>query len=224
MKEGRLFYYICPKCGEHVTTRVTDFNNIEVECKSCHHREKLDENNIFVRSHMIADTHSPKRYIGDILKVREGEFPMLLLPPPFRLFVDIARKYGMKLRYIEVDKLCAIYALRDSFTIKMFYTTDANNFGLAIDKIKNSINIHNSERAVLHSSSEHQEEYLVQVKDTYTSCVDEITDYLLYYLIDDKNGFCVKITGWKQIWPEMKDVIHDFELGKQLVDTMDVGY
>lgn len=227
MAEGKRFYFVCPKCGEHVTTRVPDLNNVEVECKRCHEKFSWDGNNIFVRSHNIADTYAPIRYIGEIMDRYDGEFPMLLLPPPMRLFCDIARKHKLELRYIKIDDVCEIYALKqDHPVIKMYYSPGDAGYDAVKKKIKLSMLKNKTDRTdVFVESSETNEEYLLKINTILIGISKgRPTDYILYFILDDENKCAVRITGWKEIWDEMKDIIHDFEMGGYLVDKMDIGY
>ncbi len=225
MKEGKMFHYVCSSCGSSNVDRVIDFNHFEVECHFCHAKESMDINNVFVRAHLIADTVRPKRYIFEHQWVQQDEYRCLKLPACFWLFTDIARKHNLERRFIDVDRMCELFALRRDLTMHLYYAANPDDLGLISDKVNLSMDTEINKSYLRHvQENADRSEYLLQEKDVLTVYASEKTDDLKYYLLDRKNRFAVKLTGWKGIWEEMKDIIHDFELGERLVDQMDPGY
>ena len=221
--EGRLFYFKCPKCGQNNTMRVTNFTKFETECKFCHEKQERDIDDIYVRTHLIADAVNPNRYVGDIERTYKDEFPMLLLPIPMRLHINIARKHNCELRYVKIDKICSVYAVRKyDICIKLSVVTKDEDFHLLEEELKKKL----SNTSVLKASTtvesdDSREEYFVQYENGISSATNKPFVELQYYILDEKNKFLMSIVGDMRVWDEMKYIIHDFELGEQLVDRMD---
>ena len=225
MKEGKMFHYVCSSCGSSNLDRVIDFNHFEVECHFCHAKESMDVNNVFVRAHLVADDVRPKRFISQAQRIEQEEYRRLILPACFWLFTDIARKHDMERRYIQVDRMCTLYALREDIAMHLYYAANPDDFVLVSEKIDWLMDSKFHTKSIRHVQKDDvRSEYLLQTKDIFTMYASEKTDDLKYFLLDRENRFAVRLSGWKGIWEEMKDIVHDFELGEHLVDQMDPGY
>ena len=229
IKRNQIFYYKCEKCGTENTSRIPDLESFVIECKTCHHVNCFDKDNIFVRINQVERVARPKQCVGPHFSYFQKNHFSFLLPPPMRLFFSASQKHGLMPWYLTVNNMCEMYSLtNECFTSYFYYWLNDDGYKAAMDKLSILMSYHepNSEKEIIeksHFAAKNKEAYLFIHKQIWYAEMDHAVDRTSFFLVDERNKFVLAVDGHSDVLDRIQNFIVEFEFDETLFDKFNLA-